>query len=258
MIKFFHLQVSFQFINRKDDFLLKKNIEDFLLLFVLYSFLFSAFAIIKGNKVIINTKLNAEENIRDYREGNYYVIPNIAETKYEDYNNTLIENTTYNTVYHKYINVTFDLNGGTYDGKSTVQKYVKDSIKEDYTTTEAEECYSIDRPDDPKEYEKQQRKEFNKYITKKFSGYVNDSKLELGDDYKVEHEIVTKDEYNSDEVIKILKELPYAIAEIDVDKIENVEILFEFSNDTKKLKYRKNLILAEINDKWYILNADNQ
>ena len=39
---------------------------------------------------------------------------------------TLIENTTYNTVYHKYINVTFDLNGGTYDGKSTVQKYVKE------------------------------------------------------------------------------------------------------------------------------------
>lgn len=102
------------------------------------------------------------------------------------------------------------------------------------------------------------KEEFNKYITKKFSGYVNDSKLELGDDYKVEHEIVTTDEYNSDEVIKILKELPYAIAEIDVDKIENVEILFEFSNDTKRLKYRKNLILAEIKDKWYILNADNQ
>lgn len=50
-----------------------------------------------------------------------------------------------------------------------VQKYVKDSIKEDYTTTEAEECYSIDRPDDPKEYEKQQRKEFNKYIKKRTS-----------------------------------------------------------------------------------------
>ena len=48
-----------------------------------------------------------------------------------------------------------------------VQKYVKDDIIEDFTTTVTEEVYKVNRPDDKKEYIKQQRKEFNKYIKKK-------------------------------------------------------------------------------------------
>ena len=49
----------------------------------------------------------------------------------------------------------------------TVQKYVKDDIKEDYTTTIAEDVYKLNRPTDKKEYRKQQKSEFEKYINKK-------------------------------------------------------------------------------------------
>ena len=51
----------------------------------------------------------------------------------------------------------------------TVQKSIKDVIKEDYETTDVLHAYTIERPEDDKEHIKEQKKEYEKYIKKKTS-----------------------------------------------------------------------------------------
>ena len=51
----------------------------------------------------------------------------------------------------------------------TVQKYIKDVIKEDYESTDILEAYKIERPESEKEYIKEQKKEYEKYIKKRTS-----------------------------------------------------------------------------------------
>ena len=51
----------------------------------------------------------------------------------------------------------------------TVQKSIKDVIKEDYTSTDIMDAYTVLRPEDDKEHEKEQRKEYDKYLNKRTS-----------------------------------------------------------------------------------------
>lgn len=51
----------------------------------------------------------------------------------------------------------------------TVQKSIKDDIKEDYETTDVLHAYTVDRPEDHKERIKEQRKDYNKWLKKKTS-----------------------------------------------------------------------------------------
>ena len=51
----------------------------------------------------------------------------------------------------------------------TVQKSIKDVIKEDYTSTDIMDAYTVLRPEDDKEHEKEQRKEYDKYLKKRTS-----------------------------------------------------------------------------------------
>ena len=67
--------------------------------------------------------------------------------------------------------------------------------------------------------------------------------------------IVSSAKYNSDDIKAQLNLLPYKL--IEVDEIQDVEVMFEFKG-SKALKYRKNLLIGRIKDKWYLLNADNQ
>lgn len=51
----------------------------------------------------------------------------------------------------------------------SVQKSVKETIKEDFETTDVSQAYSVDRPEDHKERIKEQRKEYEKYLKKRTS-----------------------------------------------------------------------------------------
>ena len=51
----------------------------------------------------------------------------------------------------------------------TVQKSIKDSIKENYTSTDINEAYKIDRPEDHKERIKEQKEEYEKFLNKRTS-----------------------------------------------------------------------------------------
>ena len=51
----------------------------------------------------------------------------------------------------------------------TVQKSIKDVVKEDYESTDVLDAYKVFRPEDDKEHEKEQRKEYEKYINKRTS-----------------------------------------------------------------------------------------
>ena len=89
---------------------------------------------------------------------------------------------------------------------------------------------------------------FKEKVKAYFSAYNSDEETE------VTYEVVSKKEYSSSQITEKIDELPYALDRDEVNKIEELEVLFEFSDS--KEKYRKTLILAEINDKWYLLNAD--
>lgn len=51
----------------------------------------------------------------------------------------------------------------------TVQKSIKDVIKENYESTDITEAYTVHRPEDDKEHEKEQRKEYDKWLKKRSS-----------------------------------------------------------------------------------------
>ena len=51
----------------------------------------------------------------------------------------------------------------------TVQKSIKDVIKENYESTDITEAYEVLRPEDDKEHEKEQRKEYEKFLKKRTS-----------------------------------------------------------------------------------------
>lgn len=97
--------------------------------------------------------------------------------------------------------------------------------------------------------------EYKNYLSKQLNTSVLDYSNRVGEDYKVSFSIVSSAKYNSDDIKAQLNLLPYKL--IEVDEIQDVEVMFEFKGN-KTLKYRKNLLIGRIKDKWYLLNADNQ
>ena len=78
----------------------------------------------------------------------------------------------------------------------------------------------------------------------------------VGENYRVEFKINSQSEYTKDEISTQKNLLPYKI-EREIKKMKNAEITISFKGN-KTLIYKKTLLLAEIENKWYLLNADNQ
>lgn len=108
----------------------------------------------------------------------------------------------------------------------------------------------------PEEYLDYKGDDFSEKLQKKLNEQIASYSSGVGKDYKVEYKVVSKSDYTKDDITMQKNLLPYKI-EREVKNMKSAQILLTFKGE-KSFSYRKTLLLGQIENKWYLLNADNQ